>query len=139
MIPCFSSMKILIICPIPVIDTLQNIFCSMSMHYIYYNLYSPSVSFVNQLFKFVWFAKFTRHTEKIADVIPKRSIVRMFEYGHELYHIVPSFLHHWKYKILKMSIRMNFRLLPTHSDMTLVDFNVLVGPWWLWVFKFIIS
>ena len=92
---------------------------------------------INQFFKIVRLSKPTWDTKKIWYMVSKWPIVRMLHDSHYLNHIISSFFYPRKNMIFEMSKRMNFCIYPTHSYMTLINFNVLVLPIWLLILKFV--
>lgn len=88
----FSTMKILVIGPIPEIDSFENIFSCMSMYQVYNDFYTSAMSLIYQLFKLVWFAEFARNAEEITNMVTKWTIIWMLQYCHYLDYIIASIL-----------------------------------------------
>lgn len=139
MVSFLISMKVLVVSSIPHVDPFIDIFSSMRMNDINYYFYSIFMCLINKFLKLMGFAKSWRYTEEVRDMVTKWAIIGMFHNTHDLNYVVTQFENFWKNCLFKMGEAMNFIINTAHSNMYLINFDVMIFPLRFRMFPLIIA
>lgn len=110
----------------------------MGMHKIDDNLDAPSMSLIDKFFELIRFAEPAGNTEEIADMVAEGTIIWVLQDGHQLDHVVALGFDNGQHNVFEMFVSVDLRWDTAHPDVALVDADVLVRPFGLWVFPFIV-
>jgi phosphoenolpyruvate carboxylase len=121
MISLPTSMEVLVICAIELVETIENILRGMAMDHVKEDDQTHTMSSVNELLQILWRPVSAAGREEVVDLIAEAGIVRMLHDCHKLNHIVTQVLDPWKHVFREFLVRCHALLRSGDSDVRFID------------------
>lgn len=123
--PFAACMEVLMVCPVKLVDAIQDVLGRVAVNHIKQNSKSHAMSSVNKLLKILRGAIAAACGKEVVDLVAKAGIVSMLHNGHKLDDVVSKLLDAREHVLGELLVCGYTKLRRGNSNMGLVDTHAL--------------